>query len=95
MSLSLIIFIIIHLVVLAFFIESLRRIAYRAKEYPLEDNRNTMPFAFIKLRYIVILYIITYLIWILFSIWLYYLFIGGESSVIPKYQRLNNPILDL
>ena len=58
MSVSLIIFIVLHLLAFVFFIEALRRISHRNKEYPLEETSRTLPFGFFKLRYVVILYII-------------------------------------
>ena len=77
MSINLIIFIIIHLGVLAFTVEMLRRLALRNREYPLDENRETLPFGFLKLRHIVVMFIITYVVWIIFSFWLYHLFIGN------------------
>lgn len=76
MSISLIIFIIIHLGVFAFTVEMLRRLAYRHREYPLDENRETLPFGFLRLRYIVVAFIVGYIVWVLFSFWLYNLFIG-------------------
>lgn len=77
MSINTIIFIIIHLGVFAFTVEMLRRLALRHREYPLDENRETLPFGFLKLRHIVVMFIITYVIWIIFSFWLYHLFIGN------------------
>ena len=77
MSISFIIFIIIHFGVFAFTVEMLRRLAYRHREYPLDENRETLPFGFLRLRHIVVMFIIGYVIWVLFSLWLYNLFIGG------------------
>ncbi|MBN2306793.1 hypothetical protein JXD20_02310 [Candidatus Peregrinibacteria bacterium] len=76
MSISFIIFIIIHLGVFAYVVELLRRLAMRHREYPLDENRDTLPFGFLKLRYVVVMFIIGYIIWVLFSLWLYQLFIG-------------------
>ncbi|MBN1258985.1 hypothetical protein JXA05_04490 [Candidatus Peregrinibacteria bacterium] len=75
MSVSFIIFIIIHICILVFFVESLRRIAKRAHEYPLDETPETLPFGFLKLRHIIILYFIVYLLWVLFSIWIYFVFV--------------------
>ena len=83
MSLSLIIFIGIHIVVFAYAVEMLRRVAHRHREYPLDETRDTLPFGFLKLRYVIILLLITYAIWVIFSIWLYEYFVGdllGLSS---------------
>lgn len=77
MSISLIIFIIIHLFVLSFVAEMMRRLAMRHREYPLDETRETMPFGFLRLRYIVTLFIITYILWVGFSFWLYNYFIGS------------------
>ena len=76
MSISLIIFIIIHLGVLTFMVEMLRRLAIRHHEYPLDETRETLPFGFLKLRHFVVIFIIGYVAWVIFSIWLYQLFIG-------------------
>lgn len=77
MSISLIIFIIVHLGFFAFVVEMLRRTAYRHREYPLDESKETLPFGFLKLRYIVVMFIIGYVVWVLFSFWLYNFFIGG------------------
>ena len=76
MSLSLIIFIIIHLGVFAFTVEMLRRIAHRHREYPLDENKETLPFGFLRLSHIVVMFIIGYIVWVIFSLWLYNLFVG-------------------
>ena len=76
MSISFIIFIIIHLGVFAYTVEMLRRLAIRHREYPLDENRETLPFGFLKLRHIVVIFIVGYIVWVVFSIWLYQLFIG-------------------
>ena len=55
--------------------EALRNIAKRAKEYPLAENKKTLPFRFIKLRHIVTIFILAYFGWVIFSTWLYYNFI--------------------
>ncbi|MBU0705966.1 hypothetical protein KJ657_01335 [Patescibacteria group bacterium] len=73
---SLITFIIIHLGVFAFMVEMLRRLTMRHREYPLDENRETLPFGFLRLRHIVVMFIISYIAWVLFSLWLYQLFIG-------------------
>jgi hypothetical protein len=75
MSISTIIFIIIHLFVFSFVVEMLRRLAMRHREYPLDETRETLPFSFLKLRYVVVLFILSYIIWVLFSLWLYDIFI--------------------
>lgn len=77
MSISLIIFIIIHLGVFTFMVEMLRRLAIRHREYPLDETRETLPFGFLKLRHLVIIFIIGYIAWVIFSLWLYQLFIGN------------------
>jgi hypothetical protein len=75
MTFRLILFIIIQLAALIFFIEMLRRVSKRVNEYDLEDNPKTLPFGFIRLKHIVVLYIFSYLIWVLFSFLLYFIFI--------------------
>ncbi|MBN2096120.1 hypothetical protein JW752_01840 [Candidatus Peregrinibacteria bacterium] len=80
MSAPLIIFIFIHLVIFAFFVETLRRVHKRASEYGLEDTRETLPFGFVRLRYVVILYVMAYVLWIVVSISLYLVFVDKNSS---------------
>ena len=77
MSISLIIFIIIHLFVLSFVAEMMRRLAMRHREYPLDETRETLPFGFLRLRYIVVMFILSYFFWVGFSLWLYSYFIGN------------------
>lgn len=76
MSINFIIFIIIHLGVFAYTVEMLRRLAIRHREYPLDETRETLPFGFLKLRHVVVMFIIGYIAWVVFSIWLYNLFIA-------------------
>lgn len=80
MSFRLILFIIIQLAALFFFIEMLRRIVKRVNEYHLVDTRQTLPFGFLRLRHVIILYIIFYLLWVVFSAILYVTFIDTTSS---------------
>jgi len=77
MPISLIIFIIIQLFVLTYMVELLRRLAYRNREYPLDESKETLPFGFLRLRHMVVLLIIAYVIWVIFSLWLYDFFIKG------------------
>lgn len=77
MSISIIIFIIIHLFVLSFVVEMMRRLAMRHREYPLDENRETLPFGFLRLKYVVTLFLAGYIFWVVFSIWLYHTFIGN------------------
>ena len=96
MSASFIIFIVIHVCILGFFVESLRRITKRAHEYPLEETPETLPFGFLRLRHIVIVYVIVYLLWILFSIWLYFVFVEPASfSIMPQGGGGDNLMLNL
>ena len=81
MSISLIIFIIIHLIVLAFFVETVRRVLLRMREYPLEETPETLPFRSLRLKHILILYVLAYILWIASSLWLYHLFLGGVTPV--------------
>lgn len=84
MSISLIIFIILHVVVLAYVAEMLRRLVHRAREYPLEETRASLPFGFLKLRYIVLLFLAGYVIWFIFSLWLYGYFVGSLNDAILR-----------
>ena len=80
MPIRLIIFIVIHLAALIYFIEMLRRVVKRTKEYDLKDTSQTLPFGFVRLRYVVILYIVAYLVWVISSVVLYLFFIDTNSS---------------
>ncbi|MBU1017855.1 hypothetical protein KKA33_02380 [Patescibacteria group bacterium] len=80
MSATLVIFVFIHLIVFAFFVENLRRVHKRASEYELSETRNTLPFGFVRLRHIVILYVVTYVFWVIVSISLYLVFVDSNSS---------------
>ena len=93
MSVSLVIFIIIHITVFAFFIESLRRTAGRSREYPLDETHETLPFGFIRLRHVIVLYILAYVAWVILSIWLYYVFVGSPFALTDRVP--SNIILDL
>jgi len=93
MSISLIAFIIIHILVFAYVVELLRRIAHRHREYPLDETSETIPFGFLRLRYVVILFILTYVAWVIFSIWLYQYFVGDLFS--GSTSSLNDAILGL
>lgn len=95
MSFELILFIIIHLIAFIYFIEMLRRIFKRAHEYELEDTHETLPFGFVRLRHVVIAYILGYLVWIVFSIVLYLYFVGGAFSLGGSALSPNDVILDL
>ncbi len=96
MSASFIIFVAIHVCIFVFFIESLRRITKRAHEYPLEETPETLPFGFLRLRHVVMVYIVVYLVWILFSIWLYFVFVEPASfSLFPQGDNSDNLMLNL
>jgi hypothetical protein len=75
MSSKLILFITVHLAALVYFVELMRRIYVRSKEYDLKENHDTLPFGLIRLRHIIILFILTYIAWIIGSIFLYFYFI--------------------
>jgi len=97
MSFTIILFIIVHLVALIYFVEVLRRVFKKAREYTLKDTPVTLPFGFIRLRHVAILYVLSYLIWVVASILLYLYFIepsgfslGGSSGSVS-----NSVILDL
>lgn len=84
MSISLIIFILIHLFIFAYVVELFRRVGHRHREYPLTESKETLPFGFLKLRYIMVLFVITYLAWVVFSFWLYDYFVGSLSGAILR-----------
>lgn len=92
MSFSLILFIIIHVVAVVFFLEALRRIRQRAHEYPITDSSATLPFGLIRLRHMVVLYIIGYLAWFIFSFWLYFGWLAQTSGekTLPKEEVILN-----
>ena len=77
MPLSLIFFIILHLSIFAYMVELLRRLAYRNREYPLDESKETLPFGFFRLRHMVLLLILSYVVWVIFSLWLYEYFINS------------------
>ncbi len=80
MSANLVIFILIQLAALVFFAETMRRVNKRADEYELKDTRRTILFGFIHLRHVVVLYILSYVIWLTASILIYMFFIDPYSS---------------
>jgi len=86
MSAKFAIFIFTHIVVFAFFIETLRRVEKRASEYQLKDTGQTLPFGLVRLRHIVILYIASYVAWVIISILLYFYFINPTS--LPSLENL-------
>lgn len=79
MSTTLILFITIHLVALVYFVEQLRRVHVRSREYELKEDRSTLPFGFVRLRHVVVFYVFCYLLWIIGSFILYYYFIDPSS----------------
>lgn len=76
MQVKLIIFGIIQLTVFAYMVELLRRLAFRHREYPLDENKETLPFGFLRLSHVVVMLILGYILWVIFSFWLYNYFIG-------------------
>lgn len=86
MSGKLAIFIFIHIIVFGFFIETLRRVNKRASEYKLRDTSQTLPFGLVRLRHMVILYIVSYVAWVIISILLYLYFINSTS--LPSLENL-------
>ena len=98
MPIRFIIFLIIHVVVLAYLIELLRRTSARVYEHPLEDDEHTIPFGFLKLRYVIALFMMFYVFWVLFSIWLYSVFIDPNLFSLFDFslpESNNNLKLDL
>jgi len=83
MSTQLILFITIQVSALIYFVEMLRRVWVRSREYELKENPSTMPFGFIRLRYIIILYIISYVLWLIGSFFLYIYFVQSTPSGAP------------
>ena len=83
MSATLVIFIIIHVFSLGFLFESLRRTVHRIREYPLEETSKTLPFGKLRLRHVVILYIVAYAAWLLLTLWLYFSFLSGTDATTP------------
>jgi len=69
------IFIVLHVIMFIYLIELFRKLSIRTREYPLEEKPETLPFGFIRLRYVVISYIISYVLWVLLSIWLFNIFV--------------------
>lgn len=95
MPFKFLLFIIIHLIAFIYFIEMLRRLFKRAHEYELEDTQETLPFGFVRLRHVVIAYILSYLLWIVFSVVLYLYFVEGSFSLGGSAPSPNDVILDL
>jgi len=85
MSTTLILFIAIQLFSLIYFVELLRRIYIRSREYGLKETRHTLPFGFLRLRHVIVVYILSYAVWVIASVFLYSYFINpspvesGES----------------
>ena len=92
MSFSFIIFIIIQLIALAYVIEMMRRIIQRAGEYPMEETARSLPFTFLRLRHVIIIFFVSYAAWIILSIWVYYIFVQEPSVtnvITPSSNSLN------
>ncbi len=95
MSFKFILFIIVQLAALVFFIEVLRRVHKRATEYNLKDDKGTVPFGFVKLKHIVLLYALTYLLWLIASIVLYVYFVQGRIDVTRNTPVRTNGAVEL
>jgi hypothetical protein len=80
MSYPFIFFIIIQVSALIYFVEQMRRILIRTREYNLKEDIHTMPFGFVRLRYVVVLYIISYLLWVVGSFFLYIYFVQSPPN---------------
>ena len=91
MSFRLILFIIIQLAALIYFIELLRRLSKRDSEYRLTDTRKTIPFGFLRLRYVVACYVIGYILWIVLSIGLYLFFV--DTTSVYYYGNGDNQVI--
>ncbi len=90
MSIKLILFIIVQLSALIYFVELLRRIYIRSREYELRETRHTLPFGFLRLRHVIILYILTYVAWIIGSLFLYHYFISPSLVASGETIRMFN-----
>lgn len=80
MTFSFGLFITFHVLVLIFVVESLRRIWRHKRELNLAEDPRTLPFGFVRLRHVIILYIVAYVAWVVLTIWLYMLFIQSPPS---------------
>ena len=89
MSVGLIFFILIQAFALIFFLEAMRRTYLRAKEFPLKETSETLPFRFVRLGHVVTFYVLFYLVWVAFSFWLYFVWLNGDVSVVPEQPTLN------
>lgn len=90
MSTPLILFITIHLLAFGYFVELLRRIYVRTKEYDLREKRATLPFGFIRLGHVVAVYVISYIVWIIGSIFIYFWLIDPSSAdQVPRILELD------
>jgi hypothetical protein len=76
---SLVIFIIVHMAALIYFAEMLRRVYNKSKEYELSEDSRTLPFGFVRLRYVVVIYILAYLVWVVASVFLFIAFVLPDS----------------
>jgi len=74
-------------------VELLRRVAHRHKEYPLDETKETLPFGFLKLRYVILIFIIIYIAWVIFFFLLYGIFTGGIFG--GSVDAFDNSILNL
>ena len=68
-----------QLFALIYFVELLRRIYVRTREYELKETRHTLPFGFLRLRHVVVLYILSYVAWVIGSLFLYHYFISSAA----------------
>lgn len=87
MTFSLGLFITFHIFVLIFVVESLRRVWQHKHQLNMPENPRALPFGFLRLRHVIIFFIMAYIGWVFFSIWLYVIFIQGapgSSSVILR-----------
>ncbi len=66
----------------------------RVKEYPLDEKPETLPFGFVRLRHIIVLYILSYIAWVIFSVWLYNIFVDSSFFTSPGSSP-NSSILNL
>lgn len=90
MSITFIIFIVLQILAFAYFLEVMRRLRQRTREYPLKDTSETLPFGFVRLSHIVLIYITLYLLWVLLSFWLYFNWLNVSAALsTPTAETLN------
>lgn len=93
MSIVFILFIVLHVLALAYFLEVMRRLRHRAREYPLTETKETIPFGRVRLRHLVILYGLLYVLWMVLSLVFYFQWVSGTS--LPVSPEIPSTFLNL